>query len=95
MLKKGKSISQEDDLTIIREYARFSITPTIPNVIFLLFMVVLYYSNLARLLFWAIVVLTGICSLWSIFFDGVVGYGTVLTNELKKRGFSKKDYLSK
>ena len=93
MFKKRKSIKQEDDLTILREYAKLSTHITIPEIIFLVFMIVLYYSNLARILFWLLVGLTTLTSVWSLFFDGVVGYSTVLNNELKKRGFSKKEYL--
>jgi len=83
--KKYKSLQEESDLTL------FSLQDSCMNIsiselLFIVFMIVLYYSNYARGLFWFIAIvyiLRGIQYL----FDGLPTKHSQVRKELKNRGY--------
>jgi len=82
---KYKKLSEEDDLTLFREYESFGSCPSIRAVCFFIFMIVLYYSGYARWFFWTLLIFCIISFIFRLF-DGLPSYPHLLTKELKKRG---------
>ncbi len=86
--KKYKKLSEEDDITIWEKYNRsISSVPGYREMTFFVFMIVLYYSQYARWLFWALLILFIIGALLYIV-DEVKTYQMVLKKELIKRGYN-------
>ena len=85
-----KKLSQEDDLTIIKEYAKVGSGSGLDlmDIITFTFLIVLYYSGYARWFFWFLIV-TLTLYLLIIAFDGVNTRHKILQEEMKRRGFGK------
>ncbi|MHA1225321.1 MAG: hypothetical protein ACTSPV_01095 [Candidatus Hodarchaeales archaeon] len=84
---KRKSLKQEDDLIIWREYEKVGdVSVNFNEIIFWTFMIVLYYSGYARWFFWFILIFYIFYILIRIF-DGLPSYERVLKKELKRRGY--------
>ena len=78
-----KKLSQEDDLTLLKEYGRKPFLMSIHEMIFVGFLMVLFKVNI--ILFW---ILVGLSVAWTIafMFDKVPSRFTLIKNELIKRG---------
>ena len=90
-----KTLSQEDDITILKEYSRQTpIFPSFRELAFIVGMIFLYYTGYARWFFWA---LGGLVLLILLIYivNGIPGYTTLLNDELKRRGYSNKEYYKK
>ena len=82
-----KKLSQEDDLTLLKEYGRKPFLMSIHEMIFIGFLMVLFKLNI--ILFWIIV---GLSLAWIVasMFDKVPSRFTLIKNELIKRGVEYK-----
>jgi len=83
---KYKKLSEEDDITLFREYDNFGSCPSIRSICFYIFMIVLYYSGYARWFFWTLLIICILC-LIAYLFDGIPSYLRLLKKELKRRGY--------
>ena len=83
---KYKKLSQEDDITLFREYENFGSCPSIREICFFIFMIVLYYSGYVRWLFWVLLIIF-LINLLRFCLDGLPLYSLLLRKELKRRGF--------
>jgi len=85
---KYKKLSEEDDLTLFREYECLQGFISYKSMIFYIFLLVLYYSGYARWFFWTLLILYLLCFI-AYLFDGVPSYLNILKKELKRRGYKK------
>jgi len=83
---KYKKLSQEDDLTLFRAYENFGGCPSIREICFFSFMIILYYSGYTRWFFWTLLILCIISFIFKLF-DGLPLYSNILKKELKRRGY--------
>ena len=83
---KYKKLSQEDDLTLFRAYENFGSCPSIREICFFIFMIVLYYSGYVRWFFWTLLIFYIMCFIFKVF-DGLPSYPHLLGKELKRRGY--------
>ena len=88
-MRNYKKLSEESDITLWREYQRQRLVcPSTGEIIFIILMIVFYYSGYARWFFWFMFVTI---SLWVILksFNGLPTYYAVLERELRRRGLKK------
>ena len=86
-MKHHKGISEESDLVLFNEYGKqHTLCPSYRELVFIAFMIVLYYSNYVRWVFWTLAVLFVIGSIFYIF-DSIHPYSRILKKELKRRGY--------
>ena len=85
---KIKNISEESDLTLLKEYTKHtSVNVSIGGVMYLTFMIALFYIGYARWLFWVLISLQGIVVLINSF-DKVLPVKAVIRKELIERGYT-------
>uniref|UniRef100_A0A6M3LTQ5 Uncharacterized protein n=2 Tax=viral metagenome TaxID=1070528 RepID=A0A6M3LTQ5_9ZZZZ len=85
---KNKKLSEESDLTILNEYDKITLIPSIKEIIFFVFMIFLWRSE-NYWFFWILVGLALFVTIY-ILFDGIVPKRTLIKEELKRRGYSNK-----
>ncbi len=82
-----KKLKDEDDLTLINLIQSYSIMPIPREILFFIFMIILYYSGYARWLFWVIIAMFIFMSF--SYMRDKNRKDAIIERELEKRGICK------